>query len=434
MKRIYYYLELTQKAPLRLSNGDGEETDSDLRLDARGLPYIPGTALAGVLRSYMTEEDAKRIFGDVDIQESIKTKENAASSSKLIVSDAVMAPDAEFKDVSIMNRDGVGLDDWGQTIKGAKYDFQVVETTRPYYAVLEWFGDETSEKTEIQGLIEPLLQRLSKKDISFGARTSRGYGEMLMQIQKKEFEYPRDLKEWLDYYPLKERFRKEQAGNPLEGKNEGNNYTEIKVHIVMEGSFNIRVNTARAECLPDGSIPDSVPLMNAQGKPVIPGTAWAGAFRHHIHRILRESGMTGSSYEEQIKRIDYECFGMSHKKELAHKKSPISFFETAIEGGMANTITRNAVDRYTAAPKNTGLFTNQVWTGGEGCLRICIDNKVSESDVELLLTAIYDMGLGLLTIGGEAGIGRGIIKVTELEINGITRNEILDTGLMRLQS
>ncbi len=433
MKKIYYFLDLTQRAPLRLSSGEGEKTDSDIRLDSRELPYIPGTSLTGVLRSRMSDKDAKVIFGYIDIQKSIKTKTNVSSPSKLIVSDAVLAPETNPKTIMVLSRDGVGLDDWGQAIKHAKYDFQAVETDNKYHAVLEWSGDKKSEHEEIDLLIEPLLRSLVNEGISFGARTTRGYGEMDVEVRKKEFIFPDQLEEWLSYYPLSKRFGETDKGTPLEGKESTRTQTDISVSIFMKDSFNIRVNTSRAECLEDGTVPDSIPLMNSSNQPVIPGTVWAGVFRHHIHRLLRETGMTDTDYEKEIQRIDYDCFGISSDKKIAHKKSQISFSETKIEGGRANTITRNAVDRFTAAPKNTGLFTNQVWTGGKGILHIRLDDRIKKEDTLLLLAAFYDMGKGLMTIGGEAGIGRGIIEIDDLKIDGVSKKEILDTGCLNLE-
>ena len=50
MKKVYYQLKMIQKSPLRVGNGDAEVTDSDLMLDGRGFPFIPGSSIAGVLR------------------------------------------------------------------------------------------------------------------------------------------------------------------------------------------------------------------------------------------------------------------------------------------------------------------------------------------------------------------------------------------------
>lgn len=46
--KLYYLCRFTQLSPLRLSGGKNDRTDNDLMLDSRGLPMIPGSALAGV--------------------------------------------------------------------------------------------------------------------------------------------------------------------------------------------------------------------------------------------------------------------------------------------------------------------------------------------------------------------------------------------------
>ena len=63
--KTYYKCELKQSAPLRISNGDNVITDSDLMLDGRGLPQIPGTSIAGVLRSMLSENEAASLFGKI---------------------------------------------------------------------------------------------------------------------------------------------------------------------------------------------------------------------------------------------------------------------------------------------------------------------------------------------------------------------------------
>lgn len=424
MKKIYYYLELIQTSPLRLGNGEMENTDNDLKTDGRGLPYIPGSSLAGVLRSGLTEPEARLLFGDIDIEASINAKENMATQSKLIISSADMKLDTDKEKVIITIRDGVGIDDWGLTINTAKYDFQVVETEQPYYAVIEWSGTEEEEQKEISGLFEPYIKKVISNGLSFGARTSRGYGAMVVSVWKKTFSFPAQLEEWLQYHPMEERFGVEGRGIKLNGLTETDeNYSQIIIRFVMQDSFNLRVNTSRAEALSDGTIPDSVPLMNAKGIPVIPGTAWAGAFRHHMHRLLRECGMHDNELRNEIKRLDFECFGISSDKKINHMRSKICFSESEITGGCANTIIRNAVDRFTAAPKNTGLFTNQVWTGGKGVLQIRVASDITASDKQLLKMAIGDMGVGLLTVGGEAGIGRGMMRIIDINLDRMECSE-----------
>lgn len=61
--KLYYCCQFTQLSPLRLSGGKNDRTDNDLMLDSRGLPMIPGSALAGVLRGRLTREEANLLFG-----------------------------------------------------------------------------------------------------------------------------------------------------------------------------------------------------------------------------------------------------------------------------------------------------------------------------------------------------------------------------------
>ena len=58
MKHLYYKLVLKQMSPLRISTGDAEETDSDILKDKRGLPFVPGSSVAGVLRSMLDADKA----------------------------------------------------------------------------------------------------------------------------------------------------------------------------------------------------------------------------------------------------------------------------------------------------------------------------------------------------------------------------------------
>ena len=111
------------------------------------------------------------------------------------------------------------------------------------------------------------------------------------------------------------------------------------------------------------------------------------------------------------------------------RKSQITFYETEIIGGQNITVTRNAVDRYTQIPRNGALFTSEVHQGGTGTLEIRISDTVSdELFLQLLAAALYDLDLGLLTVGGEAGVGRGRAEIKELCINGTDVTQAMKNG------
>ena len=80
---------------------------------------------------------------------------------------------------------------------------------------------------------------------------------------------------------------------------------------------------------------------------------------------------------------------------------------------------RTAIDRFTAAPQNAALFTSMVYSGGNGVLEIEFKkNDVERNYIELLAACICDLHLGLISIGGEASVGKGIMSVEKVMVNG----------------
>lgn len=420
MRKIYYQMIFIAKSPFRIGNGRHEFSDSDLMLDGRGLPFIPGTSIAGIIRHLAEEKSGdqtvlNRLFGIVEkaVQ---RGDSSTAIPSAILVNDAVMAAECTKKDAVIGRRDGVGLGEWGTAKPKSKFDFQISEAEKEFCAIVEWTGDKVQYKTEIEGIIDPIMEHFVCSGFHAGARTSRGYGYFEVKIQKKGFSFPDNLEEWIGFQPYAENAFSE--AKELKGKKEDSD-VEVEIGFQMMGTFSVRVNTAKTELMEDGSVPDTVPLENHRGNPVIPGTAWAGAFRHHMHGLLRDVGIGEDSAE--MRELDM-LFGMADNAKN-NKRSAITFSESEIsiknEDKQKMSVVRTAIDRFTAAPRDAALFTNRVYSGGSGSLHISFDkNAVSDMHRQLLAACICDLHLGLLSVGGEASVGRGIMQVTKLKVNG----------------
>ena len=423
MKKIYYQMKFVLRSPLRIGNGMHEHSDSDLMLDGRGLPFIPGTSLAGIIRHRAgslcgDKRTLDRLFGNIE-KASEENKENTAIPSAVIFNDAVIREDIEKVDVYISNREGVALGEWETAKKGAKFDFQITETGQAFYSIVEWTGDAKQETAEITRIIEPILKDYIATGLSAGARTTRGYGKFELSVKKKEFNFPNDLSDWIEFNPY--------ASNAFEQGIElqralSEKDCTVKIGFKMKGTFTVRVRTARTELMEDGSVPDSIPMTNFRGKPIIPGTAWAGMFRHHMHHLLRDIGVYENSLE--MKSLD-RVFGMSDGKgEMS--KSLLCFSESEIniknEKEQRLSIMRTAIDRFTASPRNAALYTNMVYIGGDGELLIRYEHdSLTRQQRELLAACICDMHTGLLTVGGMSSIGSGIMKVENVSVNGADR-------------
>lgn len=413
MEKYYYELKFTQRAPLRISAGFGTDTDNDLIKDRRGFPFLPGTGIAGVLRCEFDEETAKELFGIIEETEEQGKKEKKVEirESRVLVSDAVLPDDAEFR---VSRRDGVGLNEQKTAIKGAKYDFETAEADKPYRGVIELTNEGDADA------LREVLSRCVARGVCLGARTTRGYGSMKVEVREHKFTLPDELDDWLKFDPFDEHaFAEDEPLKPSDAAED--KLLVVRAALQIDGSFSVRTNTSALATEGDLRVtPDTVPMENREGRPVIPGTSWAGAFRHHMRALADELGL-GEAAQAEIDLL----FG---KIEGAKRRSAIRFSETAIENSKRMTVTRTAIERFTAAPRHRALFTSQVAVDGEGELVVTLPKDASERVKGLLGVSLCDLNLGLLGFGGENGVGRGGAVVTRLTVNGADKTAALRAG------
>lgn len=405
LRKIYYRLSFYQTAPLHITNGEGETTDSDLMKDKRGLPFIPGTSIAGVLRSMLAPDAARELFGDLD------------ADSRLAVSDARLLRAVRPETLRFSKRDGVGLSDEGAAVPAAKYDFEIVELPEngdPYIAILEWDGEGEAPEE-----LTKLLSQIACDGVSFGAKTNRGFGAMRVGVLWRGFEFPEDLDAWLEFDPFTAPPEEFAAFEPSD-RVENGDWLRVEAEFEVAGSASVRVPTTSPERTLGQNTPNHAPLSNMAGEAVIPGTSWAGCFRHHMRNLAKELGS-----EDVLEEID-ALFGASSGGERRIKKSGIYFSESAISGGRIYAVTRTAVDRFTSAPRNAALYTANLCQGGGGRLALrAREAELTPLTRQLLGAALLDLHLGLLTVGGESGVGRGRMRLTRLLVNGEDRTERL---------
>ena len=424
MIKTYYQCVFRQESPLSITSGNGNEADLDVLLDARGFPYIPGTALAGLLRDMAGQDPAAvSLFGEV--KEAMETGEASAAESRLIVSDALLPTDAAQEDIHVSIRDSVAINDEGAADDQGKFDFQIVETALPYTAVLE-LTHGTEEDAEY-ALLRRLAERIAADGITCGHKTTRGYGKLSCTVLKKRFFLGKDgpeddrTDEWLDFRPWEKNAF--DGADPVTGSAGAADTRTILAGIEMRGSFLVQVSSS------DIGNADAAPLMSTMAgtadgpRPVIPGTSWAGVFRHRMRELCGQYPSLGVTCTE-VDRL----FGRGEDGKPA-ARSPIRFSETAVCGGKELTVTRVALDRFTMAPHAGALFTTKAWQGGSAELRITIPKDLSGGLYQLLEAALLDLHNGLLTLGHSASIGYGEARITELKIDGEPCTELLGCPL-----
>lgn len=403
MKKIYYKIEFQLQSPLIIGCGKSYITDNDVNLNSNGKPYIPGSAIAGVLRHSLSQTAANEIFGE--------TKGEAYSESKIITYDANV--EGWYR---ITIRDGVKLDDNKVAVDGAKLDFQVVETSAKFVTYLEVNDDaDVDEK-----YVPELLAFMKSANCHFGAKTTRGYGSIeVNSIGKKSFDITPQSDEmdaWLDF-DLYSYDGWEDCTDQYE-EMFNSSYENITIKLQQRGGISIRkYSTDLGNEGEDKNGPDFVQLTTKNSHneetPVVPGTSWAGAFRSRMKKYWDKDA------EYSIDTL----FGTTGSNADTKTKSNIYFSETRLENAIEFVNTRTAIDRFSGGSLYQALFKEKTYYYGKGNLVINIkkDNEKTEDAVvtnHALAATLTDLHYGFLAVGGETSIGRGLFEIIEIVMPG----------------
>lgn len=402
----------------------GDETgiaDMCLLQDKDGKPFIPGASIAGAARSLLAQQcltwsrykegidketgGLKRLFGGAGDEDSM---------SALIVADAVCETDKPVTTV----RDGVRIEtDTGTALDKAKFDVEVVERDTEFKIELECiirFSDANIEK-ELKALFSALLHAFEKGDIRLGARTRRGYGRgkvdswdtRELQMDKKQ-----DVMAWLsdDVWKYK---GDTLTANPL--STDERRFFRIEVDFALRTSLLIRSSSGNTED------PDMVHLYS-KNKPVIPGTSFAGAFRHRASLIAYALKWEGS--ENDADPV-CEMFGPIHKQNKERQESKqtelwasrVTIEERIVENVIPQWQDRVAIDRFTGGSLQSALFNQKpvypcsINAKTETNVRLILTiEEPEEAEIGLLLLTMRDFWFGNATLGGEASNGRGTLQ------------------------
>lgn len=186
--RYRFLARFVIEAETPIAVGIGEKsivTDAVVATDINGLPFIPGTSIAGVVRHILEEEGVKTddFFG--------YQKDDKGKGSKIIFTDALMVGKegtaidglqtidfndgfyAHFKEMPI--RQHVRLNEKGTNEKGGKFDEQVVfKGTRFVFEMEMYAENDDKDKKDF----ERITKQLYNSTLRLGGGTRSGFGRI----------------------------------------------------------------------------------------------------------------------------------------------------------------------------------------------------------------------------------------------------------------
>lgn len=433
MRKEYYRIKFTLTSPLSIGSRDNNRTDRDLILNSQNKPYIPGAAIAGVIRHALSElyacppQKIEAALGNVKKATETNTAVEQLES-RIIFYDAELESDvAAYMSV----RDSVALDDFKTAKKGAKFDMEILEAGARFCTYIEH-----NVYKEDPDLCPQILAAFMDGMVAFGGKSMRGYGTIGdVQIGKRTFDLTNasNLESWLQFDLFNETKWDEFDGAERLAQNKS-----IRLELKQKGAISIRRYTTAVSRNNTDTQPDFEQLtvheyedQKAESKdrnsiriPVIPGTSWAGAFRHR----MKEFGVEVSSEQSMFGHV-------SGGSEGVKKRSLISFSESRLRNAKEKVLSRNAIDRFSGGTKDGALFTEKTYYGGNTDLVISWrgERKMHENEKKALAATIADLHYGLLAVGGATSIGRGLFTIERINDKPVTDENVFQIALNQIE-
>ena len=379
---------------------------------ADGLSFIPAASIAGAVRSFL----AKQSLPWAQYKNGISNESSAlgrmfGGSDKEDTMSAVTVADAHSHGALKSIRDGVRVDaETGSAASKAKFDVEVVERGTEFELSLECVVRAGDPNDDMEQLFLALLHGFESGDIRLGARTRRGYGRGKVtswEIRDLRMNAEADVLTWLrgDVWS-----RPTSTLTPMPLPRSKRQYFRIEVEFALRTSLLIRSSTVE----PDA--PDMAHLHSA-GEPVVPGTSFAGAFRHRAALVANALGWTRDALDEVFGPIHEQRPPTGSAKGLW--ASRLSIEERLVQNVDLRRQHRVAIDRFTGGALPHALFDEEPVVGTGDAPHLSLELTLEEPDdaeIGLLLLTLRDFWHGNAALGGETSIGRGVLKGVEARL------------------
>ncbi len=461
MSYTYRHLaRVTIEAVTPIAVGSGQEsvlTDRLVVKDVNGLPYLPGTSLAGILRQALTTPDNKASIGDFFgfVGEGSRF---LISSAHLVGTNSQVVDGLwrEFPDDTFLNRfyhlpirQHVRLSHKGASEEGGKFDEEVVFKGTRFCFELELVSERADEP-----VWRDVIGQLYRPDFRVGGGTRKGFGEIKVIECKTE---TIDLAVNLDRYLEKTSSLADEDGwwNPVPDDRPGKELESgwIAYEVTLEPQdfflFGSGFGTEDADM---GFVTE--PVIEWEGyqprfsesKVLIPAASVKGAIAHRvafhfnkdnqiyadtlksttITNLLKKGYQIPSDCESFSNKEPDDCFKMITDGNPAVRKifgyvanedgqrgnvifSDI-FLEQLAERKLLNHV---AIDRFTGGAIDGALFHEEVAQAKEQFkLKIFLNMKeIQQADyINAFEKSLDDLCSGRLPLGGGTMRGHGCFK------------------------
>lgn len=419
------------KTPLAVGSGEKDIiTDALVATDVNGLPYIPGTAIAGVVRSMLKQEgaDTDSFFGfqagKVGKGSQIIFSEAKILNSKGEVMDGMNLK--AFDDVLLKHykelpiRQHVRINEKGVTDKAGKFDEQVVFSGTRFCFELEMVAKEDAIAN-----FDKILQQIQNRAFRIGSGTRCGFGEIkVIQYQRRDLNLKNP--DHLNLY-LAKSSKLSKLWDGWEDKDsqihDPKDWTEYKLILQPEDFFLFGSGFGDDEADMTPVKASKVDWSSGMGELVeklvlIPATSVKGALAHRVAFYWNKinefyAGDPRATVGNENPAVQ-ALFGYENQNDKVQKRGNLIFSDVIASPLDDKVVNHVAIDRFTGGAIDGALFSEKT-TWGEGkefVLTIMANNDALKGEhiQEALEDAMIDICKGLLPLGGGVNRGNGVFK------------------------
>lgn len=451
--RLVARIVLEATSPLAVGSGRKDMlTDSLVATDVNGLPCIPATAVAGVLRHLIGETEAEGVFGKSS------SKKQEVRGSNIIFTDAMLvgadgkAIDGLHTDLdrnddflrhyfALPIRQHVRMSDKGTAQQGRKFDEQVVYKGSRFCFEVEMVATQDDAAT-----FEGILQQLDSPDFRIGGGTRCGFGAVkVVSCQMRTFNlteendrkaYAKKSSSLAEEWPKEWKCLNDvKALNDHKARSATTRY-ELHLKPLDFFLFGSGFGDEEADMTPVKEL--VVTWENGQAKfseelTLLPATSVKGALAHRVaYHYNKKNGFTvgsenakaGNENEAVRALFGYAAESAENKAEQSQRGRVLIsdvFLSPSSDKVKDKVIPHVAIDRFTGGTIDGALFSEKSTYGGNGTkvvLTVIVtpaaetnqDLSSSAKAIEALQEALEDICKGLLPLGGGVNRGNGAFR------------------------
>ena len=450
---------LQARSALSIGTGGAEGVyDHPIVRDANGLPTIPGTSLAGVLRHlWIADHDegsADRLFGfqhredgkasQLEVAacalqdsrgEPVEGLLTGAVGQKRLREDPLLKAALATRENPLF-RDRVRIGHRGAAAKTGKFDRGILAAGHRFSGELRLWYDRTENPDW-----DALLSLLADPRLRLGGATRAGLGAIVcVELHRRSFDL-RDTGEIAAFRKLNVGLGETDGLAPAE-PGSGTAKKATTLHITLTPWDFWRIGQGDEALGPHDKEPDLLPKLEpvvdwADGQATIvarrvlvPGSSVKGALAHRVafHWNALSGFFADELTSEQLKDWDKsaQCdgvralFGYSKDRETAVNRGRAETGEaghvivddTYVQATATDVqaMIHNSIDRYTGGVRNRMLFTEELIWKRPVALSITLlpgAEKTDRKSRAALARALRDLCTGRLALGGGATKGQG---------------------------